>query len=116
MGPVPAVQHDRRENDAAEAASNDDGAGFSAFNRGSGVIAYTRLNTLIPGSAAETTVHEIGHNWDNENPKWNEWLGLSGWQKKSTAGPGQALSTDGKWVYAADKADTFASDYGKTNP
>jgi Ca2+-binding RTX toxin-like protein len=31
-------------------------------------------------------LHEIGHNWDNENPNWTGFLGLSGWTTVNQTG------------------------------
>ena len=28
-----------------------------------------------------TVVHELGHNWDTENPDWDDFLAISGWTK-----------------------------------
>jgi Ca2+-binding RTX toxin-like protein len=64
--------------------------------------------------------HEIGHNWDGENPNWDEWLALSGWTQDAPDTPAEeaiythALDQDADWWYFND-AD-FARDYGRTNP
>lgn len=101
-------------NDAAETQANIAGAGFIGFNHNNGTISFVRVSATNPDSAIRLVVHELAHNWDGENAKWTEWLGLSGWVKTTTPGTGQTLSRDGEWVY--DSTAAFARDYGKTNP
>ena len=49
-------------------------------------------------------LHEIGHNWDDENPDWGAWKDLSGW-------------TDVWFVnWTHDDDAVFASDYASTHP
>lgn len=101
-------------NDVADAQANAAGGGFTGFNRNNGTVAVVRLDTTNPDSTIRLVVHELAHNWDNENSKWSNWLALSGWVKTRTAGPGQTLSRDGNWVH--NDTAVFARDYGRTNP
>ena len=64
---------------------------------------------------AQVVIHEIGHNWDDENPEWNKWKGISGWTKTLKGDKEQYnQSGDGKWLYK-DNA-VFARNYGSFNP
>jgi Ca2+-binding RTX toxin-like protein len=101
-------------NDAAEEAANNSAPTFAGFNFGGGTIGYVNIATANLDQAREAVIHEVAHNWDNENPRWTRWLATSGWVQKSKPGPGQVRSEDGKWVYSENAV--FASDYGKTNP
>jgi hypothetical protein len=63
--------------------------------------------------------HEIGHNWDDENPNWTQFKNLTGWLTPIEyillgMPSGYKISDDGKWYYPS--AAAFVSDYGKTNP
>lgn len=63
----------------------------------------------------QTVLHEFGHNWDNENPLWSEFMGISDWVNSNpgtnhVSGDSQTES----WWY--DSQATFARDYGKTSP
>ena len=101
-------------NDPAEKAANELGAFIAGANHGNGTIDVRQFPTDLT-NAMRLVIHELAHNWQGSaNPKWAQWLGLSGWVHSSTPGAGQVLSTDGKWVY--DPAAEFARDYGKTNP
>jgi hypothetical protein len=102
-------------NDASDQKANALGVTFAGFNTGDGRVFFNA--GTFNGSAhdvASTVVHELAHNWDTENGKFDEWKSLSGWIKKTTAGAGQTLSKDGQWVYNTNAP--FARDYGKTNP
>lgn len=64
----------------------------------------------------QTVYHEIAHNWDDENPEWQEWLNMSGWTQSAlvaiAAGP-VCVSDDGLWFHDCD-AD-FIRDYSRWN-
>jgi hypothetical protein len=62
-------------------------------------------------------LHEVGHNWDNENPHWNTFLTLSGWTQ-GWWNPNPGLfdqAGDGSDWYHLESAD-FASGYSKNSP
>lgn len=58
--------------------------------------------------AAATTIHEMGHNWDDPEEmgasRFTDWKALSGWKQSG-----------GNWTYSNTSAP-FALSYGKTNP
>ena len=91
------------------------GCGFDGWN--SGAKSRFADPTFTKGDAwiHQVVFHEIGHNWDNENPNWPEFKQLSIWTKKDKSGDSSfEQSKDGNWYYK--KSSTFARDYGKTNP
>src|SRR5262245_13605138 len=61
---------------------------FSGENDKQGTINLTD-RTFDEHKVVRVVLHEIGHNWDTENPKWNEFLALSGW---TSTNPGTTLS------------------------
>jgi Ca2+-binding RTX toxin-like protein len=67
-----------------------------------------------------TVYHEFGHNWDeaSENRYVGNFRAVSGWYEFDSAGPEYTASSGvgDRWYYRTDRADTFARDYGKTNP
>jgi RTX calcium-binding nonapeptide repeat (4 copies) len=93
---------------------------FSGDNDKKGTINLTD-RTFDEHKVVRVVVHEIGHNWDVENPKWTKFLALSGWQEvtdASTPVPEGYIRTKEKyeerWQYRADSA--FASAYARTAP
>ena len=69
---------------------------------------------------------EFGHNWDeqSENTYVDAFRGVSGWRVHDNGG-GSLFPPDGylsssddgaTWDYLASSANTFAREYGKTNP
>jgi hypothetical protein len=100
--------------DAAQQAANDSAPLFEGYNFGRGTIGYVNIATANPDEARMDVIHEVAHNWDNENARWSRWLARSGWVQRTTPRAGEVLSKDGRWVYSATAV--FASDYGKTNP
>lgn len=66
---------------------------------------------------AQTVFHEIGHNWEDENARWDDWKAISGWRSFFwfwESKDGYTQSGDGDWWYR--DGTTFASNYAKTNP
>ena len=64
-----------------------------------------------------TYVHEFGHNWDTENPRWEEFLEISGWTQEFPGDDTTLLETEryGEvWWY--DPSANFAEDYGESHP
>ncbi|MBX9628321.1 MAG: hypothetical protein K2X82_31265 [Gemmataceae bacterium] len=91
-------------------------------------ITYVNIQGKGDLDVQETVYHEFGHNWDDpsENRYANDFRAVTGWRPHSN-GPkggslfppaGYLLSTDagGTWDYLASRANTFAREYGKTNP
>lgn len=52
--------------------------GVGGYNTGSGLIA------LGSGNVGRSIIHEIGHDFDNENPRWDDFLAASGWVNHSS--------------------------------
>jgi hypothetical protein len=82
--------------------------------------------TMIDVSFAQTedelvtfVLHEIGHNWDEENPNYKDFKTRSGWRTflpwENTAGWTQS-TLDPDWYFLSIQADTFVSGYAATNP
>jgi hypothetical protein len=101
-----------------EARANAAGlAGFNGFNRGNGLMVLT--NTLFAQGAGQvhlTTVHELAHNWDDENPRFTAWKALSGWVPGTTPNANQQRSGDGQWLH--NTTAQFAEDqvHARRNP
>jgi Ca2+-binding RTX toxin-like protein len=86
----------------------------------------------LPGSvvrtdvtpASKTVVHEIGHDWDDENPNWSNFMALSGWRPLPVSSPvpagyTRAMSLGGTpqpYVYVAGTPFARLDGYGRTNP
>jgi Ca2+-binding RTX toxin-like protein len=77
----------------------------------------------LVSDVAATVVHEIGHNWDDENDRWNAFKGLSGWGEWAVDQPVPVGYTRGRsepgeppspWIYLT--GSQFPSDYARTNP
>lgn len=89
------------------------------------------------GPVDQTVVHEIGHNWDDENLDWAGFLSLSGWEVWDlTANPTvktgytQATDLSGSasnlywtagghtycWIYRTGMQFSRSDGYGRTNP
>lgn len=69
--------------------------------------------------AVDTIIHEIGHNWDNENRYWSNFLSLSGWTQNVARGyEGYYYAADRGWAYRREAYtnNVFASTYARTNP
>ncbi len=91
-----------------------DGGATYALNNEDGTIELFNPAFADRTTAAITAVHEIGHNWDDEQPRYRAWLQLSGWTP--TRGPTAlyAPSADGQWWHL--RSARFADAYGRTNP
>lgn len=74
--------------------------------------------------ADRTIVHEMGHDWDTENPRWTEFLALSGWRALAVdqpvpAGYTRAADLSGNqqpWIYKSTAEFARPDGYGRTNP
>lgn len=63
------------------------------------------------------SIHEIAHNWEDENPGWDAWKAISGWTTEDKSGDPnytQGLNASQTWYHLADAG--FAREYGRTNP
>jgi hypothetical protein len=105
---------------------NDLGPSVLGDNNDKGTIRVSNL-AFIAGNLSSTVIHEIGHNWDNENSAWAGFLGLSGWVRspvsKTGLTPGQftdatgAIQVNGKdWWRRQNNLAAFARDYGRYTP
>ena len=99
--------------------------GFQAGGWNSGSeIAFVNLPAIATSYIQRTVYHEFGHNWDDqsENRFVNTFRAVSGWQVHNNDGgslfppAGYNGSLDGAWDYRASAVNTFAREYGKTNP
>jgi hypothetical protein len=91
----------------------------NAVNQGSGKITMYDSAFASEGQTISTTIHEVGHNWDNEHSNWSAWQKLSGWRNTKPAGVDatkyvKATDTDENWWYL--KTASFCREYAKTNP
>jgi Ca2+-binding RTX toxin-like protein len=88
---------------------------FAAWNSGDTQQFGNNIFEVDENWTHQAVYHEIGHNWDTENPKWNTFTGLSGWTEEDKSDDASfTLSDDEKWFY--ENSADFAKDYGKTNP
>jgi hypothetical protein len=70
-------------------------------------------NSLVVGNV----LHEIGHNWDYENPRWSDFINLSGWTTAYQTSGAFTVTVGHKnvlWWYKT--SSTFASGYAKVDP
>jgi hypothetical protein len=97
-------------------ASNNDALNTITFYN----LAFSRSTIDLH----QTLFHEIGHNWDDENPYWSEFKDLSGWNWTFLDwNPGSAYEEsntlftggdDNNWWYLS--GTEFARDYGDHKP
>ena len=69
--------------------------------------------------AVDTIIHEIGHNWDNENRYWGNFLAISGWTQSVPNGyQNYYYGADRGWAYRREAYtnNLFATTYARTNP
>lgn len=78
-------------------AWNDDNDPDSEFGGGD-------FRTSFDDEVHNVLIHEIGHNWDDENPEWGDWKDLSGWKDILFV----------SWQH--DDNANFASDYAESHP
>jgi Ca2+-binding RTX toxin-like protein len=70
--------------------------------------------TLDENYAIEIVLHEIGHNWDDENPRWGAFKDLSGWRRSNPRSSLYVQSGNGKWWHLLSAS--FISNYAKNKP
>ena len=97
-----------------QAYASADGGVTYALNNEDGTIELFNPAFSDRAIAAITAVHEVGHNWDEEQPHYQAWLQLSGWRQTAGAASQYVISDDGQWWYL--RTARFANDYGRTNP
>lgn len=69
--------------------------------------------------AAQTMLHEIAHNFDTEDSRWNSWLSLSSWRNTAPAASVAHLyskSGDGQWWHLKSASFARIDNYSKHNP
>jgi hypothetical protein len=100
---------------------SSEGRAFVADNNNGQINVYHGAfefgGTHDPAWLLQVILHEIGHNWDDENPRWNDFLALSGWRNTrpfSTAGYVETTEYDQTWWRLEGAA--FARDYGAVHP
>jgi hypothetical protein len=88
----------------------------SGYNSGGDI--YLTDGVMNGNSLWETgyVLHEIGHNWDDENPQWTSFLALSNWTQTDPNDPSYIQTTryGETWWYRT--SPDFASDYAKSHP
>ncbi len=63
----------------------------------------------------QVVFHEIGHNWDNENPEWDDFQAISGWTTSDMSSNSNfSAGAIGNWYHL--NSANFARNYGKSNP
>lgn len=67
--------------------------GVGGYNYGNGLI------KIRPGKVAQVLLHEIGHDFDEENPKWGEFKKISGWKDVSNLFTGIGSDYDSTGAY-----------------
>ena len=105
-----------------------DGGSTSLRGCGGGRVMTLVDNLFDQGTnqVLQTTLHELGHGWDEENGLWNQWLTLSGWKTSTEVARNPDLETShtqqsvgGKtsdWWYDKSKANNFHRSYGRYTP
>lgn len=99
--------------------SPDKAAGEDLFgSNGSGTIRI--FDNAVNGgfdSLVHTVIHEVGHNWDEENPNWQDFLDESSWTQTNMSGVSgySKAETYGETWYFSSNAE-FASDYAMNHP
>jgi hypothetical protein len=96
----------------------DKAYGMVAWNS-AGTITLTNQNfEQGTGWLTDTVLHEIGHNWDNENRDWRAFQAISGWTSSDPHSTlyRHSIDADENWWYLASRDRSFAWSYGKTSP
>ncbi|MFP6670341.1 MAG: calcium-binding protein, partial [Pirellulaceae bacterium] len=92
---------------------------IAGFNRSWGsVLGFADLAFAETAAFTHQMVfHEIGHNWENENPRWGQWLRLSGWEDPwfdSSMDTNQKVRAERGWW--RNIRARFATPHGSSNP
>jgi len=93
------------------------GKSLGGWNDGLGTITLTDNAFTNNTAAVLITVHEIGHEWDDEYAFDHGWLGLSGWtddNPNSSSYVKSANTYGDDWWYL--KSTKFVSTYAKNDP
>ncbi len=102
--------------------------GANGWNSGGGRITMTEDGMDNKHDrVVQTVIHEIGHNFDDENDDWGGFMAISGWAPTASVGSmvygldesDFQKSGDGNWWHVTEdtlSGATFARDYGMKNP
>jgi len=94
----------------------DTTSSFGGLNNGFGTITIEDTNfDLEDDWAVQIVIHEIGHNWEEENPYWGDFKALSGWTTWVWWWDASKYTYGGNgWSYR--NTANFASGYGEGHP
>jgi hypothetical protein len=90
--------------------------GVAAWNE-DGALYFLSVAVDAAGDGFQrTVVHEFGHNWDRESPRWADWRRLSGWTQTDphSSAFSRTERYDETWWYL--NSANFAEDYGHSHP
>ena len=88
---------------------------YVAWNRGATQQFADGTFNLGERWVHQVIFHEVGHNWERENPNWEDFKAISGWTLEDMSdNPDYQRGRVGNWYHLAD-AD-FARFYGRSNP
>jgi hypothetical protein len=111
-----------------KAASNSGWSGLNSPVNGRHriyIADWDETNPAANRAAEDTVIHEIGHNWEDENRYWKKFLSLSGWTQNPPAGkahlyyraPANPVTGQSSgWCYLKSKHENFTRDYARTSP
>eukprot|EP00913_Durusdinium_trenchii_P010881 g10210.t1 len=108
--PLVFLRHSAAETNADNiAADNNDAGRIRFFDNAFSSREWLHLNVL----------HELAHNWDNENPMWPEFLRISHWIRGPVLfnvipGHNRVDVHGTPWFYLSTA--TFAREYGRSGP
>lgn len=96
----------------------DGDTGTDGWNNGLTISIVNRAYAKGEDVTLMTIFHEIGHNWDEENPNWEAFKQKSGW--RDFFWPWESkddyFEGDDGWYFLKSRADNFVSLYAQTNP
>ena len=88
---------------------------YAAWNRGATQQFADGTFDLGDRWVHQVIFHEVGHNWERENPRWDDFKEISGWTLEDMSdNPDYQRGRVGNWYHLADA--NFARSYGRSNP